>query len=143
MDGESILGTVGDESDDKKNIVLKPPTNKVQRKPPTKPTKKPPKKAKRIASPIADKDEDIKVEDTEDAAPSTPAPKRNRSNTKPPAAPPMVSIAMPSTSCKTPKPLTAKDMKEFSIPLLTLKIPNQRERKREIDVQKQKKRYEW
>lgn len=145
-DEESILGDTGeDDEDDKDNIALDKQIKAAnRRRSSTSKPKKKPSKAKRKVN-----DDDIKHES--DSAEVLPVSKRQRksmekttstpSRSTPPSrsAPPMVAVPARSHKKKAQPNLTAKDMKEFSIPLLTLKTPNQRERQRENEVQKKNK----
>lgn len=138
---ETILGIDDGDTKDNKIVILETLPRGVPRKSSSaRGSKKPSNKSKRIAS---DAPDDIKLEDA--ILSTLPSPKRRRTIKSKQSSwnpPPMVTIAHPSSSIKTGKDqLTAEDMREFSIPLLTLKTPNKRERKREIEVQKN--RYFW
>lgn len=138
---ESILGITGEEDeeeDDKNNITLDHKIKPTNRRPTPKSNKRPSKPKRQVS----DFDDEIKQES--DGAEVLPVSKRmktlkDQQTPRSSKTPPMVAIAGPSSSKKSKaKVTTPKDMKQLSIPLLTLKTPNQRERKRETEGQKKK-----
>lgn len=123
-EGESILGILGKEEDDKTDIIDSIPVKKSRKN--VKDSQKTAKSKKNNLIVAKEEDEDeIKIEDG--AAPSITKKGKAKAN---------LEVAGKKKPTKSVKFAVAADL-----PLLTLKEPNERERKRELQMQKIEQKY--
>lgn len=125
FEGESILGILGKEEDDKTDIIDSIPVKKPRQKTSNKqPSAGKSKKNNLIVAKEEDEDE-IKIEDG--TSPSI----TKKGKVK----------AFPEVVGKKKSTKSVKFVAEAENPLLTLKEPNERERKRELQMQKMEQKY--